>query len=158
MWWREPCQQHGHDESHRTTWGHHRVTRFGKISPIWQNLQSLGQFFEGLFIIWEHFGPTLANIVCNWASFHWRKWPNVEKQVSHLVTLVHHFELLSTMYMSSFIVYIEFQSYLSTVFLNGPTPASFLFIFVLFKYNFTKSVDFRRIRTRTVVIRCWSDT
>ena len=27
------------------------VTRLGEISPIWQNLQSLGPIFEGLFIV-----------------------------------------------------------------------------------------------------------
>ena len=37
---------------------------------IWQNLQSLGQFFEGLFTNWENLGLTLANFVCHWASFH----------------------------------------------------------------------------------------
>ena len=46
------------------------VTRFGEISPFWQNLQSLGQFFEGLFTIWENLGPTLANFVCHFGSFH----------------------------------------------------------------------------------------
>ena len=34
---------------------------------------------------------------------------------------------------------------------SGPTPASFLFIFVLFKHNITeKTVGFREIRTRMV--------
>ena len=37
------------------------VTRFGKNSPLWKNL-GLGQFFEGLFTIWQfwtYFGKTL---------------------------------------------------------------------------------------------------
>ena len=46
------------------------VTRFGEILPFCQNLQSLGQLFEGLFTIWKNLGPTLANFVCHWASFH----------------------------------------------------------------------------------------
>ena len=49
------------------------VTRLGEFSPLWQNLQSLGQFFEGLFIIWQNFGPTLAN----WENFRSCKWLNV---------------------------------------------------------------------------------
>ena len=37
------------------------------------------------------------------------------------------------------------------VFLIGPTPASFLFIFVLFKHNIIeKNLGFSRIRTRIV--------
>ena len=54
------------------------VTRFGEILSFLQNLQSLGQFFEGLFTICENFGPT-GKFLCLWASFHWCKWPNVEK-------------------------------------------------------------------------------
>ena len=34
-----------------------RVTRIGEISPLWQNIQSLGQIFEGLIIIWQNFEP-----------------------------------------------------------------------------------------------------
>ena len=56
------------------------VNRFGKISPLWQNPQSQGYFFAGLFIICQNFEPTLANIECRWAIFHRQcKWPNVEK-------------------------------------------------------------------------------
>ena len=36
------------------------MTRFGEISPLWKNLQSLGQFNEGIFPIlakfWTDFG------------------------------------------------------------------------------------------------------
>ena len=46
-----------------------RVTRFGKISPLWQKLNSLWQFNEGLFGIWRILLPTSANFVYNWANF-----------------------------------------------------------------------------------------
>ena len=36
-------------------WELSSVTRFGKISPFWQNIQSLGQTFEGIFSIWQNF-------------------------------------------------------------------------------------------------------
>ena len=58
------------------------VTRFSAISPIWQNLQYWA-IFEGLFPIWKNFGPTLANFVCHWASFHGCKLPKVGKLSSH---------------------------------------------------------------------------
>ena len=45
------------------------VTTFGDFSPLWQNIQSLGQVFQGLFTIWQNFGPTLVNFVCPWANF-----------------------------------------------------------------------------------------
>jgi len=38
------------------------VTRFGEISPLWQNLKTLWLFFEGLFYIGQNFEP-------NWAFF-----------------------------------------------------------------------------------------
>ena len=55
------------------------MTRFGEISPLWQNLKSLWQFFEGKFSIWQHLWPILANFVCSWANFNWWKWSNIEK-------------------------------------------------------------------------------
>ena len=36
------------------------VTRFGEISPLWQNLRCLWQIFEGLFDFWHSLKPTLA--------------------------------------------------------------------------------------------------
>ena len=29
------------------------VNRFGEISPLWQKFTSFGQFFDGLFLIWQ---------------------------------------------------------------------------------------------------------
>ena len=39
-----------------------RVTRFVKISPLWQNFKSLWLFFEGLFCIWQTLEPNWANV------------------------------------------------------------------------------------------------
>ena len=63
------------------------VTRFGKISPLWQKLQCLWQFFEGLFSSRQKLIPTSANFVYNWAIIRGCKWTNNEDYKSHLVTL-----------------------------------------------------------------------
>ena len=55
------------------------VTRFGEISPLWQNLQSLWQFFEALFTIWQNFEPTLAYFVYFWSNFHLCHWTKCGK-------------------------------------------------------------------------------
>ena len=60
----------------------HSVTKFGEISPLWHNLQSLGQFLDGLFTIWQNFEPTLASFIYFWANFHRCKWPNVENDIA----------------------------------------------------------------------------
>ena len=59
-----------------------------KFRPLWQKFISHGQFFDGLFPIWQNAEPTLANLWHFWAIFHCYKWPNVEKESNHLVTLV----------------------------------------------------------------------
>ena len=64
------------------------VTKFGEISPFWQKLKCLGQFYEGLFRIWQKLLSTLANFIYNWAIFHGIKWKNNENYKSHLVTLI----------------------------------------------------------------------
>ena len=64
------------------------VTRFGKISPLWHNFKSLGQFFEGLISIWKKFNLTLAKMLSYRASLHCCRWPHTLKQFSHLVTLI----------------------------------------------------------------------
>ena len=46
------------------------VTRFGEISPIWQNFTSLWQIFNSLFLIWQNDGPSLANLEHCLANFH----------------------------------------------------------------------------------------
>ena len=63
------------------------VTRFGKISPLWHNFKSLGQFFEGLISIWKKFNLTLAKMLSYRASLHCCRWPQTLKQFNHLVTL-----------------------------------------------------------------------
>ena len=65
------------------------VTRFGLISPLWQQKSSLFQFLDGPIILWQSFQLTLANfnaigqifiIVCKWEISY--KWSG------HLVTLI----------------------------------------------------------------------
>ena len=53
------------------------VTRFGDISPLWQNFTYLWQNVDSLFLIWQNDEPTLANLVHYWAI----------KLYNHLVTL-----------------------------------------------------------------------
>ena len=55
------------------------VSRFGEMSPQWQNLKHLWQNFDCLFFIWQNVEPTLANVLHYWAHFHRYKWPNNEK-------------------------------------------------------------------------------
>ena len=64
------------------------VTRFGEMLPLWQKFTSLWQIFDCLFLIWQNAEPTFANLWHYWAIFHCCKWPNIEKQSNHLVTLV----------------------------------------------------------------------
>ena len=37
--------------------------------------------------IWQNIGPNLAHLLHCWANFNYCKWPNIETQVNHLVTL-----------------------------------------------------------------------
>ena len=39
------------------------VTRFGEISPLWQNFTSLREILDGLFLIWQNVEPSLANLL-----------------------------------------------------------------------------------------------
>ena len=55
------------------------VTRFGEISPLWQNILRLRQNLSGLFSIWQNFEPILAKVLFYWANYHYCKWPNNEK-------------------------------------------------------------------------------
>ena len=38
------------------------MTRFGEISPLWQNFTSLWQIFDSLFLIWPNVEPTIVLI------------------------------------------------------------------------------------------------
>ena len=40
------------------------MNRFGKISPFWQNPQSVWQKFEGIFSVWQNF-----EIAIGWLIF-----------------------------------------------------------------------------------------
>ena len=35
----------------------HKFTRFGEIWPLWQNLESIWLFFEGIFKMGQNFEP-----------------------------------------------------------------------------------------------------
>ena len=79
-------------------WIRTSVTRFGDISPLWQNILLLSQNIlllwlnlEGLFSIWQNFELSWAKVLCYWANFYCCKWPNIKQLPSHLVTL--NFEL-----------------------------------------------------------------
>ena len=39
------------------------VTRFGKISPLWQNFNSLWLFFEDLFLLGKVLNPIVQNLI-----------------------------------------------------------------------------------------------
>ena len=58
------------------------VTRLGKNSQLWQNFKSLWQIFDTLFLIWQTVEPTLANLLHDWANFHFCKWPNIENNLT----------------------------------------------------------------------------
>ena len=60
------------------TWFKISVTRFGEISPLWQNFRNLWPFIEGQNSIWQHFEHILANYWCCWANVNCCKWTNIE--------------------------------------------------------------------------------
>ena len=35
--------------------------------------------FEGLFSAWPNCEPTWARLLCNWANYHFCKWPNLNE-------------------------------------------------------------------------------
>ena len=41
------------------------VTRLGEFSPLWKYFKTIGQFCNGLFIVWQNFEPTLAIFYAN---------------------------------------------------------------------------------------------
>ena len=53
------------------------MTRFGEIPPLWQNFNTLRQFFEGLVSVVQKFEPTLANLLYYLPNFHCSKCPNI---------------------------------------------------------------------------------
>ena len=58
-------------------WCGSSVTRFGKISPLWQLFTSLWHIFDSLFLIWQNAYRAFANLWYFWANFHCCKWPNI---------------------------------------------------------------------------------
>ena len=41
------------------------VTRLSKISQLWQHFKVVGHVFEGLFIIWQNYKPTVVKYYVN---------------------------------------------------------------------------------------------
>ena len=83
-------------------------------SPVWPDLVNFLHFgeilkvyqcFESSFSNWHTYETTLTNFVCNWANFHWCKWPNIENHLSiwshwppyHIINTLSHACLLDVM-------------------------------------------------------------
>ena len=65
------------------------VTRFGAISPLWQNFNSLWVFLASLFRFRQNIEPNLGNIfMLFWANLVVIIVQILNNQCSHLVTLV----------------------------------------------------------------------
>ena len=64
------------------------------LEAVWPDLAKfrhfgkMTQIFKWLRDYLAKFGPTLAKLLCFWTAFQCCKWPNIEKQSSHLVTLL----------------------------------------------------------------------
>ena len=64
------------------------VTKFGEIYHFGKIIQVFLQIFVGWFDIWQSVEATSANLLHYWVNFHCCKWPNIETQSNHLVTLI----------------------------------------------------------------------
>ena len=56
-----------------------RVTGYGKISPLWNNIISVLQSLDSLSSIWQNCEPTLVNFLCCWANIQCCKGPKIER-------------------------------------------------------------------------------
>ena len=54
------------------------VTRFGDISPLWHDVKTLWQFWMCSISICQNFELILANLLCDYAYFHWCKEKNIK--------------------------------------------------------------------------------
>ena len=63
------------------------VTRFGEIPPIWQNFKSLGKYFR-VYLVFGKNDNFLLRFLKLYIEQKYCKWPNIEKLLSHLVTLL----------------------------------------------------------------------
>ena len=57
------------------------VTRFGEVSPLWQQKISLLQFLVGLISLWQNFQLTLANVYAIGQIFIVVNRPKMEKMI-----------------------------------------------------------------------------
>ena len=58
------------------------VTRFGEMSPLWQNLQRFWQFCMSLFSLWHNFKHTMTNFRCRWANCHWHEGKKLKNNLA----------------------------------------------------------------------------
>ena len=64
-----------------------RISFYFILKTVWPDLfRHLGNFFinlrqivQGLLSVWQNIDPTLAKMLCFWATFSCCKWPNIEK-------------------------------------------------------------------------------
>ena len=54
------------------------VTRFGKISSLWQNFKSLWQFLKLYPVFGKIFNLLWTNFLCFWTNFHCLKWQKMK--------------------------------------------------------------------------------
>ena len=52
------------------------VTRFGEVSPLWQNVKKTNFILKGVFSFRQNFELIWAKFICYWENFHYCKCPN----------------------------------------------------------------------------------
>ena len=63
------------------------VTRFVKISLLWNNVKKACHF-ERVHLVFGKKSAYLDNFICYWANFHCCKLPNIKQIIYFLVTMV----------------------------------------------------------------------
>ena len=106
------------------------VTRSGENSPLWQNISSLWQFFDGLISIWQYCEPTLVPVLCCWAIIRFCKGTKMERIIlpsGHTVgvclaaTFLLHLSTCQSQHLlafSQFVFLSIFLSYLPIIFFS----------------------------------------
>ena len=74
------CLEAWLDEEKEKVTVRNRINR-EQCDQIWRNFAILAKSSKSWTILWVYLlsGNILANCICQWASFHWYKLPNVEK-------------------------------------------------------------------------------
>ena len=98
------------------------VTRSGENSPLWQNISSLWQFFDGLISIWQYCEPTLVPVLCCWAIIRFCKGTKMERIIlpsGHTVgvclaaTFLLHLSTCQSQHLLAFSQFVFLSFYLS---------------------------------------------